>query len=204
MIRQQHMTLRRRMRNKQDFSDKVQAVATMKRRVDARRIWVIRPGKRLSPECCREHEQVLLEHGIAGLIDDYRLGDLRNGKRTRDEMCAFVASSNSELHRIAIGSVVGNLMKFASDLHIDDWVLCPSRIAKVYRVGIVGSVYRFDAKAKFQHIRDVKWIGEISKESLSIGAQRELGAARLLFECKRNAAEVESHVLPLIGKVGQR
>ena len=160
---------------------------------------MIRPGRRASPQRCRDNEELFSQNGIAGLSDDYRLGDLRKGKRKRDDLCATVASVNPEIHPSAVASVVSNLMRLADEMKIGDWVLCPSRIAKVYRVGIVDSAYRFDAKAAFQHVRDVRWIGEVAKESLSVEAQRELGAARLFFECNRSSDEVASLIKPLFG-----
>ena len=162
------------------------------------RIWVIRPGKRSSPQLCREREELFFHNGIAGLSDDHRIGDLRNGKRTKDEMREAVASGNAEMHAVTVASVVSKLTRLASDMQIGDWVLCPSRILKEYRIGIVESAYRFDAKATFQHVRDVRWVGGIAKHALSIDAQRELGAARLFFECKRNAEEVRSLMTQLI------
>jgi restriction system protein len=157
-----------------------------------RRIWVVRPGRKTTPKQCSENEQVFSEKGIAGLRDDYLIGDLRKGGRTRGDMIEFVASSRSQKPRKAIISVVSNLFRLLNEMRIGDWVLSPSRIARVYRVGIVDSAYRFEAKAAFQHIRDVKWMGEFPKGSLSIEARRELGAARLFFECKRNTEEVSA------------
>jgi len=168
-----------------------------------RRIWVIRPGRKASPQQCSEHERIFVEKGIAGLCDDYCVGPLRKGNRTKGDLCTFVAANNPAMHLSAVANVVSNLMRLANDVQIGDWVLCPSRVAKVYRVGIVSSAYRFVARATFQHVRDVKWIAEIARAALPNEAQRELAAARLFFECRRNADEVESHLSSLIEKAAR-
>ncbi len=162
------------------------------------RIWVIRPGRNSSLQERSANERIFAEKGIAGLCDDYCVGNLRRGNRTRSDLRALVASNNPEMHPSAVANVVSNLARLADDVQIGDWVVCPSRITNVYRVGIVSSEYRFVTKAAFQHARDVKWAGEISRAALSKKAQRELAAARLFFECKRNADEVISHLSSVI------
>jgi len=161
------------------------------------RIWVIRPGRKASPSRSEEIERMFVQNGIAGLCDDLCVGDIRKFGQDRLALRASISSGNPDLHPSAVSSVASNLLKIAHEMQMGDWVLCPSRIDKIYRVGIVRSAYQFDTKSTFQHARNVKWILEIEKSSLSIQAQRELGAARLFFECRRFAHEVKSRLSAL-------
>jgi predicted Mrr-cat superfamily restriction endonuclease len=155
------------------------------------RIWVIRPGKRGSFKKCSDQEQLFLANGVAGLRDEHGIGDLCHGNRSKEFIVKMVSVAHPNMHHKAVASVVGNVFRFAKDVQNSDLVICPSRVAKIYYLGIMKSEYYFDSQEKFQHYRKVEWIGEIAKENVSIEAQREIGAARLFFECKRNADEIE-------------
>lgn len=163
-----------------------------------RRLWVVRPGRKGSPKRCQIAEDAFFEEGIAGLDDRYGIGDVRRKGRTTDDIVKSVAEANVDLHITAVRTVVSNVVRLQKNVTIGDIVVSPSRLNRRYCIGVVESEYQFSKKTHFPHSRKVKWIGWIDKDDVSIDAQRELGAARLFFECRRNSEEMLRHVEGLV------
>lgn len=175
----------------------------MKVKDDFKRLWILRPGRKVSQSGCRDAERCFMDKRIVGLDDKYEIGDIRRDVRTIEEIRRQVASKNPAMRPTGVRGVVGNVVRFFKEVCVGDFVLCPSRLSPNYFVAVVTSEYRFDKDAEFKHVRAVDWIGTIKKESLSIQAQRELGAARLFFQCRRNSDEVISSVMKLTGALPQ-
>ena len=160
------------------------------------KVWVLRPGRSGTTKHCEAIEQQLQEESFVGLDDQFSIGDISDGNRTPAEMRAEVGDRFLELSAASVRSAVSNVVKLSDEIDIDDIVLSPSRVSspRVIRIGIVKSRYHFECRSDLPHQRRVRWIGEVEKDRMSESVQRELGAARLLFQCKRNKGEVMQYI----------
>ena len=88
----------------------------------------------------------------------------------------------------------GKFFRFAVEMTKGDLVVYPALPDKQIYVGEITGAYRFVADSDYPHQRNVKWKYVIPKSEFSTQAQYELGAARTLFEVKRNRDELLSRI----------
>lgn len=161
-----------------------------------RRIWVIRPGRNSGAVRNRETEAMFRAKSVVALDDEHPIGDVRE-LVTLDDVREQLRRTSPELHRSAIGNIASDFIRFSRVMRIGDLLVCPSRLSRIFRLGFVIGDYEFLNMSSMPHVRQTRWVGEIAKDSVSVSAYRELGAARLFFECTKNRAEIFQHLRSL-------
>ncbi len=81
-----------------------------------------------------------------------------------------------------INSWASQLHKFLTEVQVGDRVLLFDSGSRLYHVGEVKSGVRFDAEYNaIPYTRDVRWVGTVSRDALSVRARNRLGAILTLF-----------------------
>jgi restriction system protein len=96
---------------------------------------------------------------------------------------------------------VGQLARFRFEIKKGDRVVTYNPEFRVYPVGEIISEYEYTtgSASDFNHIRRVKWIGKVSRDSLSLAARNSLGAIMTLFLLNDSTAQEFDQLLS--GKV---
>jgi restriction system protein len=128
------------------------------------------------------------------LADDYRKStvvamtyagnDDFSGSPSRESVRRAIEAAYPNAKPGAIANGTANLYKFVTVAKPGDTVMSYDPIRRTYLVGqIVGDyAYRPGLVPGHDHIRDVKWTGEVSRDDLSQAARNTLGATNAIFE----------------------
>jgi restriction system protein len=159
----------------------------MKKKLDdeskVSRIWGIRAGKG------GEAHDLFISAGVIALADA-GLGDLGKLPESRDDFYTAYRKKHPEETRTGSAGVGGKFFRFIHEISVGDLVVYPALSDKAIYVGSVTADYVFDKVSPFPHRRSVLWKFVIPKAEFSLAARYELGAARTLFEFKRNIKEL--------------
>jgi restriction system protein len=152
-----------------------------------KRTWVIRAGRNGSA-----HE--LFTHNNVVVLDDPNMGDLRLLPRVRSAFYDLYSSRHPEKDQVAVKGIGGKLFRFVHEVQIGDLMLYPCIVDQQIYIGETTSAYYHDQSldSRFPHRRGIKWFIAIPKKSLSVFAQRELGAARTFFLFTTLSQEVQA------------
>lgn len=82
-----------------------------------------------------------------------------------------------------VGNSAGQLYRFAREIKIGETVITYDTSSRKYLVGTVLSEYEYTEGVIVDqsHIRRVKWIGEVSRDSLSVASRNSLGSTLTIF-----------------------
>ena len=139
----------------------------------------------------------------AFLIDDFKdlnivaigwsFGDLTG--KSLDEIKQMIKDKGGGNNK-SIGNQAGQIYKFVNDLKIGDYVLSQNQKENKYLIGKITSDYYFSdvLDDKFEdnsycNIRDVKWLGEVSRDSLNNKTKKNLNAIITIFSINDDAQE---------------
>lgn len=155
-------------------------------------VWVVRAGER------------------ANLIDRFRdenmvaVGWIKAGDASRwkdqGEFYRHLLTAYPEWKPRRVSISAGQVFRFAHEIQQDDYVLTYEPGSRKYLVGTVTGPYEYTgAQDGFCHRRKVSWIGEVSRDDLSVRARNSLGAISTLFKVSE---DVGQEILGLLhGKV---
>ncbi len=142
----------------------------------------------------------------AFLIDDFKnlgivaigweLGDL-SGK-TPDEIKQIMKEKNPQASNASLGLNSAQVIKFACEFEIGDYIISYNPQNRCYLVGkILSHYYYSDKLAKkynlgdaYCHIRNVEWLGETSRDDLTQTSLKPLKSVMTIFKIN-NAAKNE-------------
>lgn len=135
------------------------------------------------------------------LIDDFKkhnlvaigwnIGDLSD--KSRDEIKTIMTIKYR--NRKKVNKALSQVTKFVYDLKIGDYVITSDNDTRTYFLGkITSDYYRSDKISKvdeandnYWDMRDVEWLGEISKDSLKKATQKTLGSQGTVYNINDNA-----------------
>lgn len=130
----------------------------------------------------------------AYLIDDFKeknvvavgwgeLKDLSQVK-TPDELKILVKEKYPDYKPGQLTMSAAQISKFRFDLKVGDNVLSYDPNRRVYLVGEIISEYKFEPGVleDYNHIKKVKWLGEVDRDRLSTTTKNTLGAISTIFE----------------------
>jgi restriction system protein len=82
-----------------------------------------------------------------------------------------------------VGNSAGQLFRFAREIKIGDTVITYDTSSRKYLVGRVLSEYEYrEGVIEDQsHIRRVQWVGEVSRDSLTVASRNSLGSTLTIF-----------------------
>lgn len=139
----------------------------------------------------------------AFLIDDFKnlnmvaigweIGDL-SGK-TPDEIKQAMREYYPDLNNKSLGNNAGQVIKFACEFQIGDYVVSYNHQNSKYLVGLITSDYYYSEKLSekygdnpfFNHCHDVEWIGETNKNDLKDIALKPLKNPMTIFSLNYSA-----------------
>jgi restriction system protein len=147
------------------------------------RVWGIRAGKG-----GRAHD-VFMNGGMIAL-EDAAMGSLSELEYTRDAFYEKYRGLHPEDTRTGSAGIAGKFFRFAVEMSNGDLVVYPALPDKMVYIGEITGLYKFNSDSDYPHQRSIKWKYVIPKSEFSTQARYELGAARTLFEVKRNKEEV--------------
>jgi restriction system protein len=130
-----------------------------------------------------------------------RLGDLKQYKK-RQAIIDALSREPDYNHRKAITSG-SQVYRFAYEMKPGDWVLTYNPSQRVYLIGRVIGDYEYDPNCivlagddeRWPNKRAVEWIGEVSRDALSVPAKNCLGAILTLFQVSKEATQEIEAVL---------
>lgn len=116
--------------------------------------------------------------------------DLSTLGANRDAFKAEVAKQYPEAKKGAIPIYAGQLFRFVHEVQKGDLVAYPSKMDRKIHIGeIEGDYTHATRKAKYPHLRTVKWLKSLPRTKFSQGALYEIGSAMSLFQIKNYSSE---------------
>ena len=110
----------------------------------------------------------------------------------KDAIKRLVQQNKDELNYTKSGQIniaASQISRFVFDFKQGDYVISYDPQNRVYIVGEIQSDYEYDEKlSKHRHFRKVRWIGEVSRDKLSVATRNTLGAISTIFLINENAA----------------
>jgi restriction system protein len=134
----------------------------------------------------------------AFLIDDFKkkgiiaigwneISDISGIKR-KDKIKKLVEEANIYKKKLQIAVAAGQIGRFLLDFKKEDYVVTYDPTNRVYFVGKIQSDYEYNKTiCEYHHVRMVKWLGEVSRDKLSIKTKNSLGSISTIFEIKDSA-----------------
>eukprot|EP01035_Chromulina_nebulosa_P062029 gene62029-84832_t len=145
------------------------------------KMWMVRAGRgAIFYDDFKENRAVSIGWKEIGPLDRFS---------SREDIAAAVASYLPDSNVQSLAMAAGQLMRFRSDIQVDDRVVTYDPSRRVYLVGTVTGPYRFDPIIPEQpNTRSVAWSGEVSRDLLSATTRNSLGAISTLFLVPTEAA----------------
>jgi restriction system protein len=123
------------------------------------------------------------------------VGDL-SLRSTREDFLSAVKTAYPQMRKGQIPSAAGQLFRYVREIETNDTVITYSSEERVYLVGTVVGSYSFNpALGDHPNIRPIRWIGEVKRDSLSVGARNSLGSTLTLF---RIPEDIATEILSLV------
>ena len=122
-------------------------------------------------------------------------GNLRAFGKDRDAMKAHYAEVyKKQQKKGAFGVCTGQLIRFAYDMQIGDFIVYPSKPDRRINIGKIVGDYEYrpeDNDPSFDYVnqRKVKWIRSLPRTAFSQAALYEVGSAMSVFQISQNADE---------------
>jgi len=90
-----------------------------------------------------------------------------------------------------VGNSAGQLFRFAREIKIGDTVITYDTSSRKYLVGTVISEYEYTEGVIVDqsHIRRVEWVGEVSRDSLTVASRNSLGSTLTVFSISPEAVK---------------
>ena len=137
------------------------------------------------------------------LIDDFKsrnivalgwgIGDLTD--KTEEDIKKLLEKKFPKNNKNSIGKISSQVIKFRYKIKEGDYVLSSDSSKRTYLLGIIISDYYYseelDKKGEdfryYNDTRNVKWLGEISRDKLKNATNKTLGSATTLFNINKDA-----------------
>jgi restriction system protein len=140
----------------------------------AKPVWMIRGEGGILYELFKERSVVAIGWGEIGSLA--QLG-------SRTAIKKRVADTWPEWKEGRVTTSAGQLHRFRSEIKVGDRVVTYDPKTRVYLVGEITGEYIYDPSicGDDPNIRLVKWLGEVDRDRLSVGARNSLGSTLTLF-----------------------
>jgi restriction system protein len=111
----------------------------------------------------------------------WEIGDISKISKP-EEIKNLVKSKYTEnsLAQIIVWS--GQINRFRYDFKNGDRVVTYNPNKRIYLIGEIVGDYEYDNQVEYHHVRKVKWLGEVSRDKLSVSTKNTLGAISTIFE----------------------
>ena len=119
-----------------------------------------------------------------------RLKNLSDVK-SKDELARIHQQAYAD-HKIGKQRLdIGMISRFRFEIQKGDYVITYNPEFRTYPVGEITSDYKYipQSPGKYNHIRNVKWIGKVDRDSLSLPTKNTVGAIMTLFLLSETARD---------------
>ncbi len=107
-----------------------------------------------------------------------------------DKIKSLVSSNYQEYKPGTVNISAGQIYRFIHEFKIGDAVMTYSPSERIYWIGEIDSDYLFDKDiCKYNHIRRIKWTGNIQRDELSTSTKNVLGATLTIFDIPKSARD---------------
>ncbi len=126
------------------------------------------------------------------VVIGWEIGDLTNVKNP-EEIKQRLKNTFPENKDGQINIASSQISKFRFDFQKGDYVISYDPQKRVYLIGEIKSDYFYDASfhpdnpLEYCDVREVKWLGEVSRDVLSTSTKNTLGAISTIFEINPHA-----------------
>ncbi len=146
-------------------------------------MWMVRSasGGRLADEFV-ELNVVAIGWGDIGNLNQYK---------TKSEILSAVKENWPDWSDGRHMSSASQLERFRTKLDEGDNVITYDSSRRLYHIGIITGAYQYapDLLVPLENIRQVKWIGRVDRDSLSLSARNTLGSTLTLFQVPKKSAD---------------
>lgn len=124
------------------------------------------------------------------------MGDI-SGIKTKEELAHRHDEMNPELSRAQRGIQIGMISRFVFDFTEGDNVITYNSDSREYLIGKITGPHRYQPNRVPDHpnARDVKWIGRVNRDDLTVDTRNRLGSIATLFMVNETAWEEIQGVL---------
>ena len=164
-----------------------------------KQMWMVRAGKdAFLIDAFKEKNIVALGWG---------LGDLKD--KNEDDIKRLMEEKYPNESKYTLGISASQVIKFRKTIKKGDYVLSYNPSSRKYLLGEITSDYYFSEDLEKEDIdyigghndtRDVKWLGEVSRDKLKVSTKNTLGAISTLFnindEAKKDILNVFNNKAP--------
>ena len=139
------------------------------------------------------------------------LGDLED--KSSDDIKRIMQETYPDESKYSLGIASSQVIKFRHMIKKGDYVLSYNPSSRKYLVGEITSDYYYSTDLEDEDIdyigghndtRDVKWLGEVSRDNLSVSTKNTLGAISTLFnindEARKDILDVLNNKKPAAGE----
>ena len=150
-------------------------------------IWMVRAGvNAILIDEFKSRNIVALGWGIGDLTD-----------KSEDEIRQLLEEKFPKNSKNSLGKISAVIIKFRYKIKKGDYVLSGDPSTRKYFLGVITSDYYYSEQFEdwgedyrgYNDTRDVKWLGEISRDQLRESTKTTLGAAITLFNINKKARE---------------
>jgi restriction system protein len=124
----------------------------------------------------------------------YELGEIAVGE-SREAISQRIAEQWPNASKSKIAASAGQIYRFLNEIQKGDKVVSYHPGRRVYLLGKVEGdpEYRPGGLNEYPRVREVKWIGEVPRDNLSVSTRNSLGAISTLFQLPPEAADEIMH-----------
>ena len=117
------------------------------------------------------------------------VGDLSKIK-TRKAIADLVSKAFPDAKPQSIAMAAGQLHRFVNEINVEDMVVTYDPSRRIYLVGEIAGPYRYDTSLDPEdgQFRPVRWLGEVSRDLLSVESRNSLGSISTLFRISTEVA----------------
>lgn len=117
-------------------------------------------------------------------------GDIKVGE-SREQITAKLANAWPTMSKGKRAISAGQIFRFLNEIKVGDKVITYDPSRRIYYIGEILGQPRYDAAVleELPRIRDVKWVGEVLRDTISTSTKNTLGAISTLFLLSSEAAQ---------------
>jgi len=135
----------------------------------------------------------------AFLVDDFltknivsigwnKIGDLSKVNNL-DKLKELIRVNYPDYKDGQVISSAGQIFRFLTEFKKGDCVITYNPSVRTYSIGEIESDYKVGETYDYFHIREIKWIGEVHRDSLSTSTKNTLGSTLTIFNIPKQARE---------------
>ena len=113
-----------------------------------------------------------------------KIGDISEVEG-KDRIKRLIEEAGYYKKKSQVAAATGQISRFLLEFKKGDYVVTYDPNNRVYYVGEIQSDYEFNKRiSEYHHVRMVNWLGEVSRDKLTVATKNTLGAISTVFQIK--------------------